>query len=266
MMYAIELCSVGDCLTNQRGVAVWRVGAMLSLGAGGVGNRGLLTPAGISRSATSAQYGGGMISVFVASETRLLRHLLSEALGERFGIVVAATAPSASRALAVNEALHADVVIVSMQMPDAVPLVRALLQRGMRVVTLGFCNETPVAVVDDGTLDDVVAAIHGAMKGAFTDDSRSGAELDQLTPTERRVLHAVNEGWSNKEIARELGVAVPTVKNHVHSLLTKLGVRRRGEAAALLRRTRALPAIQPQTAALPATAPSAIRFTSASTR
>ena len=201
-----------------------------------------------------------MISVFVASETRLLRHLLSEALGERFGIVVAATAPSAQRALAVSEALHADVVIVSMQMPDAVPLVRALLQRGARVVTLGECDEKPVAVVDDGTLDDVVAAIHGAMKGAFSNSSR-GAELDQLTPTERRVLHAVNEGWSNKEIARELGVAVPTVKNHVHSLLTKLGVRRRGEAAALLRRTGSVTTIHPHVAD-----PAASRYSTAPTR
>jgi DNA-binding NarL/FixJ family response regulator len=189
-----------------------------------------------------------MITAVVATETRLLRHLLSEALGERFGIVVAATAPSAPRALALSEGLHPDVVIVSMRMPDAVGLVRALLERRTRVVTLGACDEEPVAVVDDGTLHDLVAAIHGAMQGAFSNAPVSGPDLDQLTPTERRVLHAVNEGWSNKEIARELGVAVPTVKHHVHSFLTKLGVRRRGEAAALFRRTSSPPAFHSRAA------------------
>ena len=105
---------------------------------------------------------------------------------------------------------------------------------------LGPCDQDGVAVVEDGTLHDVVAAVHGAMHGAFTGPSRHD-DLDQLTPTERRVLQSVNEGLSNKEIAQALGVAVPTVKHHVHSLLTKLGVRRRGEAAALYRRNRERP-------------------------
>ena len=94
--------------------------------------------------------------------------------------------------------------------------------------------------MDEGTLSDVVAAIHGAMHGAYSAPCadavpRGDTVLEQLTPAERGVLRAVNAGWSNKEIARELGVAVPTVKHHVHSVLTKLGVRRRGEAGALLR-------------------------------
>lgn len=188
-----------------------------------------------------------MITVVVATETRLLRHLLSDALGERFGIMVAATAPTAARALALSQGLHADVVIVSMRMPESLALVRALLEHGTRVVTLGACDEGLVAVVDDGTLQDLVAAIHGAMQGAFSSTTPAGPEFDLLTPTERRVLHAVNEGWSNKEIARELGVAVPTVKHHVHSMLTKLGVRRRGEAAALFRRTGTTPAFHTRT-------------------
>ena len=128
-----------------------------------------------------------------------------------------------------------------MEMPEADLLVRALAHKSARVVALGPCEEDSVAVVEDGTLNDVVAAVHGAMHGAFMTAAVPAAELDHLTPTERRVLQSVNEGRSNKEIASELGVAVATVKHHVHSLLTKLGVRRRGEAAAIYRRTGELP-------------------------
>ncbi len=53
-----------------------------------------------------------------------------------------------------------------------------------------------------------------------------------LTPREREVLGLIEQGLANKEIARRLGIGLPTVKNHVHSLLEKLGARSRGEAAA----------------------------------
>jgi DNA-binding CsgD family transcriptional regulator len=123
-----------------------------------------------------------------------------------------------------------------MTMPESDLLVRALVGRSARVVSLGPCDEDSVAVVEDGVLPDVIAAIHGAMHGAFT-TAPPPSLLDQLTPTERLVLQLVNEGRSDKEIAAELGVAVPTVKHHVHAILTKLRVSRRGEAAAIFRRT-----------------------------
>jgi DNA-binding NarL/FixJ family response regulator len=55
----------------------------------------------------------------------------------------------------------------------------------------------------------------------------------ELTPREREILALVTRRMSNSEIARELVVEVGTVKNHVHSLLKKLGVESRHEAAAL---------------------------------
>jgi DNA-binding NarL/FixJ family response regulator len=56
-----------------------------------------------------------------------------------------------------------------------------------------------------------------------------------VTSREVDVLALVVEGLSNKEIALRLRIQVPTVKNHVHSILEKLQVRRRGEAASAVR-------------------------------
>ena len=60
---------------------------------------------------------------------------------------------------------------------------------------------------------------------------------DALTPREQEITSLMSEGLSNKQIARVLGICDATVKNHIHSILSKLGVRRRGEAAAQLHRT-----------------------------
>jgi DNA-binding NarL/FixJ family response regulator len=54
-----------------------------------------------------------------------------------------------------------------------------------------------------------------------------------LTAREAQILKMLELGLSNRDIAARLCIAVHTVKNHVHSLLTKLGVSTRAEAAAL---------------------------------
>jgi DNA-binding NarL/FixJ family response regulator len=61
---------------------------------------------------------------------------------------------------------------------------------------------------------------------------RTGS-LDALTPREREVLGHIAAGRSNREIARELRVSEKTVKAHVSSILAKLGVQDRTQAAVL---------------------------------
>ena len=56
-----------------------------------------------------------------------------------------------------------------------------------------------------------------------------------LPPREREIVALIDRGLSNKEIAGELHIELATVKNHVHSVLDKLQVRRRGAAAAAIR-------------------------------
>jgi DNA-binding NarL/FixJ family response regulator len=59
----------------------------------------------------------------------------------------------------------------------------------------------------------------------------AGDRSDALTSREREVLAAIAEGRSNREIARLLGVSEKTVKAHVSSVLAKLGVQDRTQAA-----------------------------------
>ena len=53
-----------------------------------------------------------------------------------------------------------------------------------------------------------------------------------LTPSERKVLELIGDGLSNREIGDKLGVAEKTVKNHITSLLSKMGMKRRTQVAA----------------------------------
>ena len=66
-------------------------------------------------------------------------------------------------------------------------------------------------------------------------DSEEG-RLDELTPQEARILELIGEGLTNRQIANEIFLAEKTVKNYVSNLLTKLGMSRRTEAAALAAR------------------------------
>ncbi len=59
--------------------------------------------------------------------------------------------------------------------------------------------------------------------------------LERLTPRETEIVDLIEQGLSNKQIARRLSIELATVKNHVHNILEKLEVARRGEAVARVR-------------------------------
>jgi DNA-binding NarL/FixJ family response regulator len=70
-------------------------------------------------------------------------------------------------------------------------------------------------------------------------DALKDEKLARLTPHEERILTLVTEGRTNAEIAQALHLAEKTIKNYVSSIVHKLEVSRRAEAAAYLaRRTR----------------------------
>lgn len=184
-----------------------------------------------------------MIRVLVVGNNRLFRECLAHVLNERLDIVVLGATCDPRSALAMAQDLEPHVALVNIDGPGCGTLVRTIAESGARtkVVALGQCDQAGVTVVLDGSLADIVAALHGAVHGSFAPDTSVPALPDpsassyQLTPRETQIVELIDRGFSNKEIARELNVAVPTVKNHVHNILEKLQVRRRGEAAAKVR-------------------------------
>jgi DNA-binding NarL/FixJ family response regulator len=70
-----------------------------------------------------------------------------------------------------------------------------------------------------------------AVRRRLEDPLAADPRLADLTPQERRVLGLLSEGWTNRQIGAELHLAEKTVKNYVSSLLAKLGLSSRTQAA-----------------------------------
>jgi len=130
----------------------------------------------------------------------------------------------------------------------------------LRVVALAVM-ETPSNLLDwakagiaglvgeDGTVSDLVetmvSASHDELRcspwaaGVLLREVRAGAIHKNgdtsLTPREVEIAQLIERGLMNKEIASQLGIELPTVKNHVHRILEKLGAHRRADAAAHIR-------------------------------
>jgi two-component system, NarL family, nitrate/nitrite response regulator NarL len=212
--------------------------------------------------------------IVIVSEIRLYREGLADMLRGESEIDVVATASGADDTVRALRALAPDVVLIDMAIPDNVWLVRALVAAvpGTRVVALAVpeverevlaCAEAGVAgyVTRDGSVEDVVAAVESAARGELLVSPRMAATLFQrvatlaleqspasiesrLTSRELEILDLIDQGLSNKEIARRLTIELSTVKNHVHHILDKLNVSRRSEAAARVRAQRETPLAQ----------------------
>lgn len=98
---------------------------------------------------------------------------------------------------------------------------------------------TPIATMVEA-MRAVLAG--GRWFGPDAEDAPAGDELDRLatlTPAQSRVLHAMESGRLNKQIAFDLGLSEITVKAHVKAILKKLAVPNRTQAILLLRRAEA---------------------------
>lgn len=139
-------------------------------------------------------------------------------------------------------------------------MVNALRKLGARIRTLAVgVRETASEVLAcaaagmdgyvpaEATVGDMVAAIERVVRGELACSPRVAAAMYQqaaggrapgahaLTARELQVAELIGRGCPTKEIARRLGVAPCTAKNHVRSILSKLQVHARGQAVAKLR-------------------------------
>lgn len=216
-----------------------------------------------------------MSRVVIISSIRLYREGLAEVLSQQADIDVVGTLGYPPLGVEALADLRPDVVLMDLGSREGLATLRQVAHGGpeIRIVALGLpetegyvvaCAEAGAAgyVPREATLDDLVRAIRAAERGearcsprvaaglfrrlARWGRSDPGAEPDgaaiRLTRREREIAGLIELGLSNKEIAVRLGIELATVKNHVHNLLEKLRVHRRGEAAARLRRQDVPPA------------------------
>jgi DNA-binding NarL/FixJ family response regulator len=83
------------------------------------------------------------------------------------------------------------------------------------------------SILDAGAAQRVIEQLRGGSSGASRGDDR----VASLTAQEKRVLDLIGEGLTNRQIAERMSLAEKTAKNYVSSLLMKLGLQRRSQAA-----------------------------------
>jgi DNA-binding NarL/FixJ family response regulator len=202
------------------------------------------------------------IGVFIVSRHRLLADALAALLGKREDLTVTGVAADIEPLAASSDVLLIDATGDDREVDGALERLRGVHERaaGCKAIVLGLQCE------DDRLLDFIqagaqayvlraaspaglVEAIHGAHAGRSRCSARVAAavvarivelesqhtkvdrrEREPLTAREREVLGWMATGRCNKEIGGRLRISVQTVKNHVHSILAKLGAKRRREA------------------------------------
>ena len=202
------------------------------------------------------------LRVMVIDDHTLFRSGLSELL-ERRGIEVCAALGDSEEGCRLAAELEPDVVLLDLRMPgsdglsvlerltalDPAPAVVMLttsdderdLVTSLRAGARGYLLkdmeperlvDSLAAVVDGETViaPEMTSVLAKVVKGDTPGLGQRG-RFSSLTPRELEVLRHLAEGRSNKAIARELGITDGTVKLHVRSILRKLDVRSRVEAA-----------------------------------
>lgn len=203
-----------------------------------------------------------MTSIVIVADPSVYRDCLEEVLGGRTGIQVVATAGTTEHLDSL--ARGCDVILVDHTSTGAQSTIRQVsaMEDGAPTVVYGVpetehhvgeCVEAGAmgVVMNHDSLDDLLVAVEGALRGELYCRPRVAAMLAKrlhdvaaergtrmcsstLTDRELEIVELLDRGFSNKEIARRLTIRTATVKNHVHNILAKLNVNRRGEAAALI--------------------------------
>jgi two-component system NarL family response regulator len=202
------------------------------------------------------------IRVVVVDDHELFRNGLVEMLLTQREIAVVGVSASGEEALESIPRLRPDVALMDLSMPgiSGVEVTRRLagqLPDTCVVVLTVMADEATLVeailagacgyLLKDASIDEIVAAVRAAARGdgvispqltrnlmrGIRARSTPTAPLARLTAREREVLDLLVEGCDNAEIAARLYISQSTAKNHVASILVKLGVHNRLQAAVL---------------------------------
>ncbi|WP_028810624.1 response regulator [Streptomyces flavidovirens] len=218
----------------------------------------------------------GKITVFLVDDHEVVRRGVHELLSVEDGIEVVGEAGTAADALVRIPATRPDVAVLDVRLPDGsgVEVCREVRSQNADIKCLmltsfaddealfdaimagasGYVlkairgNELLAAVRDvaagKSLLDPVATArvlerLRSGNGDGGGDGTKGDSRLANLTEQERKILDLIGEGLTNRVIGERLHLAEKTIKNYVSSLLSKLGMQRRSQAAAYVARKQA---------------------------
>ena len=199
------------------------------------------------------------IKILIADDHAVVRMGLSALFRTKGDLGVVGQARDGEQAVAEAVCLRPDVVVMDLMMPKAngVEATAALRQAapGVRVLVLTSYAATDDiaqalragaagAVLKDAETSELVEAIRRIAAGETYVSSevrrlmRSDPPVDALTGRQAEILQSLARGLTNKDIARQFGLSVRSVEEHVNHVIEKVGAANRTEAVAIALRKR----------------------------
>ena len=209
------------------------------------------------------------LRLLVVDDHEVVRQGLVSLLDRREHFQVVAEAGTAAEAVEMARKFEPDLVVMDVRLPDGSGIeacreIRAEFPATRVVILTSYPDEEAVlsaiiagasgyllkqirsrdlvsalesvgrgeSLLDPAVTEKVLDRVRRIATGTYTD------EMAQLTQQEQKILLLVAEGKTNKEIASEVFLSDKTVKNYVSSILSKLNLERRAQAAAFVARLR----------------------------
>jgi DNA-binding NarL/FixJ family response regulator len=211
------------------------------------------------------------ISVFLLDDHEIVRRGVRDLLTAEPDIDVIGEAGTMASALERMPLLPPDVAVLDVRLPDGDGVtvcreIRSMLPGTACLMLTSYGDDQALLgaimagaagyVLKQTCGSDLVSAVRAAAAGQLTLDAHAAQRvmsrlrermasvdpLSALTEQEKKVLDLVGEGLTNRQIAERMVLAEKTAKNYVSSLLTKLGMQRRAQAAAFSARLAGQPA------------------------
>ena len=197
----------------------------------------------------------GVITVMIVDDHEVVRRGIAELVDRAEGMTVVAEASSVADGVRRADLVRPQIVLVDLQLADGtgIEVLRALRERlpeTRAIVLTSFDDDDALAAaLDEGAAAYLLKSVRGAeiteviravaagrtlldRRTVTRHRARHDDPTDGLTPSELRVIELIGEGMSNREIAERLGIVEKTVKNHITSVLAKMGLQRRTQVAA----------------------------------
>jgi DNA-binding NarL/FixJ family response regulator len=245
----------------------WQGGAQMndiSAGESGAGTASAEASAGVA-GAVAGGAGERRISVFLVDDHEIVRRGLRDLLEAEPDMKVIGEAGTAVSAVHRMPALRPDVAVLDVRLPDgdgvsvcreirsALPgtaclmltshgddqaLLGAIMAGAAGYVLKQTCGSELVSAVRTVAAGGSMLDAHAAQRvmERLRERMASVDPLSALTEQEKRVLELIGEGLTNRQISERMVLSEKTAKNYVSSVLTKLGMQRRAQAAAFAAR------------------------------